>query len=107
MSATITTAEVQKEIDRLKKQSELDLDKLFGQKRSRSLAGQQRTDKKGKYGRGVTKARTRYYAEAQYENRRIKRGPFNTAAEAQKAYDNIVTKIYGNRAKTNFPQSIK
>ena len=99
----ITLDEVIAEKNRLEK--DVFIDSIFGPKRSKSLACQQRVparDKtKSKY-YGVTKTGKKWRMRIAFLGRRASK-VFETEEEAARAYDEMARKIWGEYAKVNFP----
>lgn len=69
---------------------------------SQQNAWNRRTNNKHGY-RGVNNWRDKFYARSRIKGKARYAGPFLTAAEAAKAYDNMIIKDHGEYALLNFP----
>lgn len=79
-----------------------------GQNRANSKLNENNTSgyrgvhwKKGKYGVGC------WYAQINFEGKKIYLGRFHTKEEAAKAYDNAALRMFGSFAVLNFPRENK
>jgi len=81
--------------------SKVDLDQLFGPRRTISEANQQRFFLNKTGYRGVCRSRQRWVARITYKQRCVYLGIFDTPKEAALAYNSAALMVYGNRAKLN------